>query len=519
MSMKKRALLSVSDKTGIVEFAKKLVGLGYEIISTGGTAEALKKANIAVVKVSDVTGFDEILDGRVKTLHPKIHAGLLARRELKEHMDCLNKLNIAPIDLVAINLYPFKQTIESGADFETAVENIDIGGPAMLRSAAKNYKSVLSICDPNDYEKAVNALQTSVSDEFRLRLMQKVYSHTGLYDIAISVYLNKQLGFVAPESKNGILPFGFRPSFERDLFLRYGENPHQQAAFYVEKGAEDSFSNFEQLHGKGLSFLNIYDAYAAVSVVREFSEPAVCIIKHATPCGVAIDNDITAAYKKALGCDSVSAFGGIAALNRKVVKNCAIELSKTFLEVVIALDFDDDALSILKEKPNLRIVKLPAIINKEQNYLDFKRVEGGLLVQQNDNKLVFDKDNLVCPTKKKPSEEELKELEFAMKVVKHVKSNAIVIAKNNMAIGICGGQTSRIASVKMAIERAGESIKGAVVASDAFFPFSDCVSMLIDAGVKAIVQPGGSVRDEDSIKVCDEKGIGMVLTGSRHFRH
>lgn len=519
--MKKRALLSVSDKTGIVEFAKQLVNFGYEIISTGGTAAALQQAGIDTIKVSDVTGFDEILDGRVKTLHPKIHAGLLARRDLSDHMACLKKLNITPIDLVAINLYPFSKTVKSGADFDACIENIDIGGPAMLRAAAKNSASVLTICDPNDYDKVIEFLKATTTgehslhmrgmDSFRLELMKKVYHHTGTYDMAISGYLAK--------NKEAEFPFELSINFERDMFLRYGENPHQQAAFYVEKGVQNTFSNFEQLQGKALSFLNIYDSFAAVSVVREFSQPCACIIKHATPCGVAIDNDIAVAYKKAFECDSVSAFGGIVAVNKTVGAEFAKELVKIFLEVVIAPEFDEAALDILKVKENLRLVKLPSITNKEQKFLDYKRVEGGLLVQETDEKQVFDRDKVVVATKKKPTKGEMDELEFAMKVVKHVKSNAIVVAKDFKAIGICGGQTSRVASTKMAIERAGENAKGAVAASDAFFPFSDCVQLLIDAGIKAIVQPGGSMRDEDSIAVCDEKGVSMVMTGSRHFMH
>lgn len=513
MHMKKRALLSVSDKTGIVEFAKELVLLGYEIISTGGTAAALNKAGVHTIKVSDVTGFDEILDGRVKTLHPRIHAGLLARRDNIEHMECLKKLDIVPIDLVAINLYPFKKTIEGGADFDTAIENIDIGGPAMLRAAAKNSASVIVICDPSDYEKAIKSLQTSVCQSFRLELMQKVYAHTGGYDTMISAYLLRQL------DKKEQFPFELCLNFEREMFLRYGENPHQEAAFYVEKGAVDTFSNFEQLQGKALSYLNINDAFAAVSVVREFDAPCVCIIKHASPCGVAIDKDIVAAYKKALDCDSVSAFGGIVAINKKVTKELAKELVKIFLEVVVAEDFDIEALKILSEKENLRLVKLPSIKNKEQQYYDYKRVEGGLLVQENDDKLVFDTNKIEVVTKKQPNKDEMSELEFAMKVVKHVKSNAIVVAKDNAAVGICGGQTSRVASTMAAIERAGDRAKGAVAASDAFFPFPDCVTMLIDAGIKAIVQPGGSVKDEESVAVCDERGVSMVMTGNRHFRH
>jgi len=520
--MKKRALLSVSDKAGIVEFAVELVNLGFEIISTGGTAEVLKKAGIAVIKVSDVTEFEEILDGRVKTLHPKIHAGLLARRDLPEHMACLKKLNITPIDLAAINLYPFRKTVKSGAGFDTCIENIDIGGPAMLRAAAKNYQSVLAICEPQDYQRVIEALRTKVSDEFRLELMQKAYSHTGSYDMMISDYLGRRTKACISEadlSKDAEFPFELNLSFQREMFLRYGENPHQEAAFYIENGAHDSFANFDLLHGKALSFLNIYDSFAAVSVVREFSDPCACIIKHATPCGVALAKDITTAYKNAFECDSVSAFGGIVAVNRAVGKDLAKELIKVFLEVVIAPEFDDEALDILKVKENLRLVKLPSVANKEQKFLDYKRVEGGLLVQETDAKQVFDRDKVVVATKKKPTKGEMDELEFAMKVVKAVKSNAIVVAKDFKAVGICGGQTSRVNSTIAAIERAGENAKGAVAASDAFFPFNDCVQLLIDAGIKAIVQPGGSMRDEESIAVCDERGVSMVMTGSRHFSH
>ncbi len=508
--MKKRALVSVSDKTGIVDVCSRLVKMGYELISTGGTMKAIKEAGLPVKNISEITGFPECLDGRVKTLHPVVHAGLLALRDNADHMAQLSKLNIDTIDVVIVNLYPFKQTIMAGKSFADAVENIDIGGPTMLRSAAKNYQGVIVITDPGDYERVFAEMEKGeVSMDTRLYLMYKVYQHTAVYDSMISDYLRKKLGIEYPDE--------LTVAYEKVEELRYGENPHQSAAFYREaipKG--NSLAEAKQLNGKQLSFNNINDANGALALLKEFDVPAAVAIKHTNPCGVAVADNIFDAYKKAHDSDPVSVFGGIVALNREVDGRLAEELIKTFLEIVIAPSFTDEALSVLSKKQNLRVLVQPEIALPSKGGYEFKKVYGGLLVQQSDES-VFGELHTV--TAKQPTECQLKDMEFAMKVVKHCKSNAIVVVKDGVTLGIGVGQTNRIWATNQAIEHSLSSVKGAVLGSDAFFPFDDCVTAAASAGIAAIVQPGGSKRDEDSIKKADECGIAMVFSGQRHFKH
>lgn len=536
--MIKRALISVSDKTGLIDFARGLYDMGVEIISTGGTARALQEAGIKVTAVSDVTGFPEILDGRVKTLHPRIHGGLLALRKNLEHMEQIKKLGIEPIDLVAINLYPFKETIQKpGVTFEEAIENIDIGGPSMLRSAAKNHQDVVVICDPQDYSKVIDRLKKEgdVDLSYRRMLALKVFEHTAHYDALISGYLrevvSEDIKQSAPDTASGEtvkatesgFPENLTLAFEKAQDLRYGENPHQKAAFYREVGKiPGTIAGATQLHGKELSFNNINDADAALRAVLEFDMPAAVGVKHTNPCGVACGKDIHEAYLKAYAADPVSIFGGIVALNRPVDRATAEELVKIFLEIVIAPAFEPDALEVLKIKKNLRLLQIdvsPETISPGARAAwDMKRVSGGLLVQDADVH-DFDEKDLRVVTKRVPSDKEMVDLLFGWKVVKHVKSNAIVLAKNLVTVGIGAGQVNRIWPTEQSIAHAGDKARGAVLASDAFFPFSDVVEAAAAAGITAIIQPGGSLRDEDSIKAADEHGIAMVFTGVRHFRH
>ncbi|SHF26074.1 phosphoribosylaminoimidazolecarboxamide formyltransferase / IMP cyclohydrolase [Caldanaerobius fijiensis DSM 17918] len=512
--MIKRALISVSNKEGIIDFARELAGMGVEIISTGGTAKALKESGINVINISDVTGFPEIMDGRVKTLHPNIHGGLLAVRDNPDHMAQIEKLGIKPIDMVVVNLYPFKETVlKEGVTLEEAIENIDIGGPSMLRAAAKNYKYVVVIVDPEDYKTVLEELKTTgdVSYQTRFRLAAKVFIHTSHYDTLIADYMKKQVGY---EKYPEILTL----TFEKVQDLRYGENPHQSAAFYREIGNKSSnIVNAVQLHGKELSFNNINDANAAIELVKEFDGPAVVALKHANPCGVGIADNIFEAYMKAYECDPVSIFGGIVALNRKVDYRTAEKMHELFLEIIVAPDYDDDALNILKKKKNVRILKLD-MSRPETSRFDMKKVNGGLLVQDMDT-VNLDMDQLKVVTNRKPTEKEMEDLLFSWKVVKYVKSNAIVLAKDGQTVGIGPGQVSRIWAAENAIRQAGEKSKGSVMASDAFFPFSDVVEAAAKAGVTAIIQPGGSIRDEESIEAANKYGIAMVFTGIRHFRH
>ncbi|USG66407.1 bifunctional phosphoribosylaminoimidazolecarboxamide formyltransferase/IMP cyclohydrolase [Brevibacillus ruminantium] len=515
MSVKK-ALISVSDKTGLVPFARRLAAAGVEIISTGGTAALLKEAGIPVIGISDVTGFPEIMDGRVKTLHPNIHGGLLAVRDNESHLQQLKELNIETIDLVVVNLYPFKETIaKPGVTYAEAIENIDIGGPTMLRSAAKNHQFVTVVVDAADYEQVSSEIEASGDTllETRRRLAAKVFRHTAAYDALIAQYLNQVVGEVFPEN--------LTVTYEKVQDLRYGENPHQRAAFYQEplsRGA--AVSEAEQLHGKELSYNNINDADAAVAIVREFTEPAVVAIKHSNPCGVGIGKDVQAAYQKAYEADPVSIFGGIVAANRPIDKETALLMKETFLEIILAPDFSQEALDILMEKKNLRLLRLPNLSSAQEEaaVLRIAPVAGGALVQDYDFKQLAD-DEIRVVTDRKPTAEELAQLKFAWRVVKHVKSNAIVLAADNMTIGVGAGQMNRVGAAKIAIEQAAEKGRGAVLASDAFFPMSDTVEAAAAAGITAIIQPGGSVRDQDSIDACNRFGIAMVFTGVRHFKH
>ena len=510
----KRALLSVSDKTGILDFAKNLVDLGYEILSTGGTAKAIADASLPVTSVSDITGFPECLDGRVKTLHPAIHAGILAMRGNPEHMKQLEELNIQPIDIVAINLYPFKETIaKEGVSFEEAIENIDIGGPTMIRAAAKNWQDVAVIVNPADYETVIAEIKAtgSVSRDTKLLLSYRVFEHTASYDAMISNYLFKHL------NREGF-PDVLTLTFEKAQEMRYGENPHQSAVFYKECGKIQggALANWKQLHGKELSFNNINDTNGALDLLKEFTEPAVIGVKHANPC---IGEDIHSAYVKAYEADPVSIYGGIVAANREIDKATAEEISKIFLEIVIAPSFSQEALDILTKKKNLRLLILDKISAPHpKDALDMKKVSGGLLVQQINTELIH-MDQLKVVTKRAPTEDEMKGLLFGWKVVKHTKSNAIVLSAEDRTIGVGPGQTNRITALELAIKYGGDKVKGSVMASDAFFPFPDCVEAAAEAGVTAIIQPGGSIRDEQSIEACDKYGIAMVFTGMRHFKH
>lgn len=509
-----RALISVSDKTGVVDFAKSLAELGVEIISTGGTHQRLADNGIKVVGISEVTGFPECLDGRVKTLHPAVHGGILAMRDKPEHMKQLEDLNIETIDIVAINLYPFKETIlKEGVTLEEAIENIDIGGPTMLRSAAKNHRDVVVICDPADYEKVIKELKEnkSISRDTKYRLALKVFQHTAAYDAMISDYLRKQIGEELPDN--------LTLTFEKVQDLRYGENPHQKACYYKEiQVPQGSLVNAVQLHGKELSFNNINDTQGALATLKEFDEPTVVAAKHANPCGVGIGFDILSAYKKAYECDPTSIYGGIVAANRTIDAATAEEISKIFLEIIIAPDFTEEAIAILTKKKNIRLLKLESILEKAEGQIDIKKVSGGLLVQDTDD-ILFNEEDLKVVTDRIPTEREMEDMRLAMKVVKHIKSNGIVIAKDKQTIGIGPGQVNRIWAAENAIKQSNFSLKDSVLASDAFFPFDDCVTAAAAAGVTAIIQPGGSIRDEDSIKKANELGIAMVFTGVRHFKH
>ena len=519
--MVKRALISVSDKTGIVEFAQKLNDLGVSIISTGGTFKVLKEAGIPVINISDVTGFPECLDGRVKTLHPNIHAGLLAMRSNPEHMKQVEELNVELIDMVVVNLYPFKQTImKPDVTIADAIENIDIGGPTMLRAAAKNYQDVSVVIDPTDYEQVLSEIKETgaVSVKTNFYLAAKVFNHTAYYDTMIANYLRDKAGL--PK-----YPDTISMTFEKVQDMRYGENPHQSAAFYKEVGNSDGMlSGIEQLHGKELSFNNINDLHGALELLKEFDEePTVVACKHSNPCGVASGKDIHEAYVRAYNTDPVSIFGGILCANRKIDKATAEEISKIFLEIVLAPDFDDDALEVLEQKKNIRLLKLKDVMKKQpETAYDVKKVSGGILIQDIDSKLLGDELKVV--TDRKPTEKEMEDLLFTWKVVKFTKSNGIAIGKDKQSVGIGPGQVNRIWATEQAIDHGtkqlgADVVKGAVLASDAFFPFDDCVEAAHKAGITAIIQPGGSKRDQDSIDACNKYGIAMVFTGMRHFRH
>ena len=509
----KRALLSVSNKDGIVEFARFLHEKGVELVSTGGTMKTIKDAGVPVTYVSDLTGFPEVMDGRVKTLNPFVHGGILAVRDNEQHVKQMQELGIKPIDMVVVNLYPFRETIaRPDVTEELAVENIDIGGPAMIRASAKNFKYVTVVVNPLSYGKIMQSIEKegSVPDDMRKALAEEAFRHTCEYDGAISAYLSKILDpdKEYPEEKAMFL--------EKLQDLRYGENPHQTAAFYRDKSETGGIAAAKQLHGKELSFNNIVDIEAAYRIVAEFKEPAVSIIKHTNPCGTGIGNSLLDAYRKALSADPVSAFGGIVALNGTVDSAVAKEIGGLFVEAVIAPEYDKEALEILTAKKNVRLLQLP-VLRLGEAY-DMKKVSGGMLVQTLDNAFARAEDMQVV-TQKQPTASEWEQLLFAMKVVKHVKSNAIVLAKDYQTVGVGAGQMNRVGSADIAIKQAGELAKGAVLASDAFFPFGDTVEAAAAAGITAIIQPGGSVRDEESIQAANKHGITMVFSGLRHFKH
>jgi phosphoribosylaminoimidazolecarboxamide formyltransferase/IMP cyclohydrolase len=514
----KRALISVSDKTGVLDLAKELNKTGVEILSTGGTAKLFRENNIPVKDVSDYTGFPEMLDGRVKTLHPKIHGGLLALRDNQEHMQIIKEHGIGLIDMVVVNLYPFEKVIQkTGVSIEEVIENIDIGGPAMLRSAAKNYRFVAVVCDPSWYSQIINELKKnkgSLSEEFMRDLAIEVYARTSEYDKTINIFLKDHFS-VNKEPENFPKEIAF--NFEKMQNLRYGENPHQKAAFYKEKGKNFGLVNLKQLQGKELSFNNIFDLNAALELVKEFTRPAAVIVKHNNPCGVAEDKLLEKAYLNAWKSDKLSAFGGIVALNRIMdLKTAKAIVRSGFLECIIAPGFDAQALVLFKDKKNLRILKISDLDSRAD--LDFKRVSGGLLLQDKD--LVnLELSNLKIVTRKRPSKKDMESLIFGWIVAKHVKSNAIVLSKGTRTVGIGAGQMSRVDSVMIAKYKSGKASQGSCLASDAFFPKPDAISWAHKAGVKAIIQPGGSIADEEIVKACDKYKIAMVTTGIRHFKH
>lgn len=513
--MIKRALISVSDKKGVVDFAKELSAMGVEILSTGGTAKVLRDAGIQTVEVSDFTGFPEMLDGRLKTLHPKIHGGLLARRGSSKDMEDINKHDIKLIDMVVVNLYPFEQTIsKQDVTFEEAIENIDIGGPTMLRAASKNYQDVAVVVDPEDYAKIIEEMKASggtVSKEAKLNLARKVFEHTSRYDTLIADYL------ISVTIKEPSFPDCLTASMKRVSVLRYGENPQQKAAIYKERTSGLSLPDAKVLQGKEMSFNNYLDTNAALMLALEFDKKACAVIKHNNPCGVALGDSAAEAYKKAVKTDPVSAFGGVVAFNTEVDGTAAKEMVRLFLEVVIAPSFTKEALEIFSAKQNVRLLELPDM-NKKAAGWDIKRIAGGLLLQGWD----YSEENVMslkAVTKRQPTDDELNALAFSWKVCKHVKSNAIVYAFKDRTVGIGIGQTSRVYSAKIGAINACEPVKGSVVASDGFFPFRDGIDVLYEMGVTAIVQPGGSMKDSEVIQAADEYGMAMLMTGARHFRH
>ena len=526
MTAIKRALISVSDKKGIVKFASALNDAGIEIISTGGTFSKLKNANIDIKDVSSVTNFPEILDGRVKTLHPKIHGGLLNVRSNKDHQKTISEQEIENIDLLVVNLYPFEDTIKNKSDYKTCIENIDIGGPAMIRAAAKNHESVAVIVDPDDYDEIINEMNNnglSLTKETLKKLAFKAFARTAAYDSIISNWISNEMD----------IPLGKYKSIGgiEHQNLRYGENPHQKAKFYNDGSNVCGLITANQIQGKGLSYNNINDTNAAFELVSEFDpslKSAVAIIKHANPCGVAIGDNLSSTYKKALRCDSVSAFGSIIALNKELDSETAKEISKIFTEVIIAPSINDEAKNILSSKKNLRVLITGGLANPEKSDVMIKSVAGGFLAQTKDN-ITVDKENLKVVTKRQPSEQELDDLLFAFKVAKHVKSNAIVYAKNGSTVGIGAGQMNRLDSSRIAARKSDDAAKminleeplavGSVVASDAFFPFADGLIAAADAGVTAIIQPGGSIRDDEVIEAANNAGLAMLFTGIRHFNH
>jgi phosphoribosylaminoimidazolecarboxamide formyltransferase/IMP cyclohydrolase len=513
----KRALISVSDKEGLADFAKEISKLGVEILSTGGTASVLSKAGVNISDVSSVTGVPEMLDGRVKTLHPIIHAGILARRDIKKHMDTLKKHDIGTIDLLVVNLYPFEQTIKkSNVTMEDVIENIDIGGPTLVRAAGKNYKDVIIVTSKNQYKDVLKSLKEKgdLSIGQREKLAMDAFSHTAQYDSIISSYLRSKW-------TDEVLPRDISITMRKKQDMRYGENPHLQGGFYksIPEVLEPCITNAVKLQGKELSYNNILDSDGAIEAIKEFSEPTCVIIKHATPCGIASAKDLLQAWKDAYATDTYSPFGGVISFNREVGKSVAEELSKLFLEVIIAPAFSKDAMKIFVEKKNLRILELKGLDKKiDRKGMIYRSVVGGFLSQERDVKVTPQKDWKVA-TKKKPTKEQLRSMEFAVKCVKHVKSNSVVFVKDTHTVGIGGGQTARVDATWIATNKGKENIKGSTMASDAFFPFRDAVDVAAEAGVTAIIQPGGSIRDKEVIDAADEHSIAMVFSGQRYFRH
>ena len=509
----KRALISVFDKSGIVEFASGLRKLGWEIISTGGTFKTLQDGGLDVIEVEDITDFPEILDGRVKTLNPYIHGGILYRRDNKEHVKIVEDMNIKPIDMVVNNLYPFEETIKKpGVTQEEIIENIDIGGPSMIRAAAKNYRDITVIVDPKDYEIVLEELNRNGETTFETRqyLARKVFNYTAYYDTLISNYFNRIEEVIFPEN----LTIAYKSKEE----LRYGENPHQRAAFYKEVDKiEGTVAGIKQLHGKELSFNNINDANGAIGALKEFDEPTVVAVKHANPCGIGSGENLLEAYEKAYESDKESIFGGIIAANREINEEIAIKINEIFLEIVIAPSFTEKALEILTQKKNIRILQIKDILDKEYKELDIKKVLGGLLIQDRDNILLNEDVQVV--TKRKPTEKEMEDLLFAWKAAKSVKSNGVVLVKDKGTIGIGLGEVNRVWAVKNAIDRGGDKVHGSVLASDGFFPFKDSIEALAKAKIKAIIQPGGSIKDQEVIEEANKNHMAMIFTGIRHFKH
>ena len=513
----KRALISVSDKTNIIELAKVLENLNIEIVSTGGTASLLKKNNIKVIDVSNYTEFPEMLDGRVKTLHPRIHGGILAQKNNPKHINTLKKNNIPEIDLVVVNLYPFEKTIaDPKCTMELAIENIDIGGPTMVRAAAKNFKSVAVLTSPKEYDNFSNQLiklKGNLKEQYRFELAQEAFNHTANYDQAISNYL-------CPKTQKDKFPKTLKQHMNKKMDLRYGENPHQEAAFYIDpKEQEGTLANFKQIQGKELSFNNLNDSDSAWECVKSFSEPSCVIVKHANPCGVCSSKTIKEAYEGAFSTDPTSAFGGIIAINKEIDEETAKLIMKQFVEVIIAPSYSDKALNIFKSKENIRLLQVK--IDFLKNQLDFKKISGGWLVQTRDIDK-FDISQCKIVTKLKPDAKQLDDLNFSWQVAQYVKSNAIVFCKNKKTLGVGAGQMSRVDSTRIAAikaENANINLSNSVVASDAFFPFRDGIDVLASFGAKCIIQPGGSLKDEDVIKAADELGLIMLFTGIRHFKH
>ncbi len=520
--MKRRALISVSDKRGIAAFARKLHKMGFEIISTGGTAKTLEEARIPVVPISEVTGAPEMLKGRVKTLHPRLHGGILADLEDPDQVVELVDHGIGPIDLVCVNLYPFEETVAGGASEKEAVEQIDIGGPAMLRAAAKNLKSVTVVPSPGHYKEVTAELELGeVPLETRRRLALEAFRMTAEYDAAIARWLTEQVDGELPggqdEASTGDFPESLTKRYERELTLRYGENPHQEAAYYAEAATSHLLSGVEQVQGRPLSFNNLYDVDAARTVLADLSEmggPAAVIVKHANPCGAAIEQDLSEAYRKAFASDPTSAFGGIVALNGPVSGGLAREISEIFTEVLVAPGFDPEAREVFSAKPNMILLEAGSLKRSE---LSAKYVTGGLLLQHTDR--VEDDSEYEVVTARRPSPDELGDLLLAWRVAKSVKSNAIVLAKDGATVGVGAGQMSRVEAAELAVKKAGERTEGAVAASDAFFPFADGLEALAGAGVKALIQPGGSKRDSEVVQAADGRGVAMVMTRRRHFLH